>query len=52
MFCDQCGQKNSDVARFCFHCGNSLMRELPIGGTVETYRRSRCRFPMRCQLRR
>ena len=27
MFCDQCGKKNRDGARFCYNCGNDLSRQ-------------------------
>ncbi|MBQ3649255.1 MAG: zinc ribbon domain-containing protein, partial [Treponema sp.] len=24
MFCQKCGKKNKDSARFCYNCGNDL----------------------------
>lgn len=30
MYCTNCGQKNQDVAKFCFSCGNQLYSEKKI----------------------
>ena len=30
MYCTKCGTKNKDGARFCEHCGASLLNEQPV----------------------
>lgn len=47
MFCDQCGTKNRDEAKFCISCGNKLFGGFNVNKSADDYEEPKKEVPLK-----